>query len=120
LTWLCGIAKHEIADFYRKKKIKTIVFSLFPALESFVSQALSPEGVLEEKELKEKVVKILRLLAEGYAQVLRLKYIQEFSVREIAESLGETEKAIESRLTRARKAFAKLYVVIDQHDQKRG
>jgi len=114
LTWVCGIAKHEVADFYRKKKIKSIVFSLFPSLELFVSQALSPEGILEKKEFKRKVLKVLGLLREGYAQVLRLKYIQGFSVREIAEKLGETEKAIESRLTRARRAFARLYAVVDQ------
>lgn len=117
LTWICGIAKHEIADFYRKKKIKTIVFSIFPSLEDFVGQALSPEGILEKKELKEKIIKVLNLLAEGYSRVLRLKYIEGFSVREIARRLGETEKAIESRLTRARKAFVKLYVAIDQKNQ---
>ncbi|HUW21178.1 MAG TPA: RNA polymerase sigma factor [Candidatus Bathyarchaeia archaeon] len=114
LTWICGIAKHEIADFYRKKKIKTVVFSLFPSLEIFVSKALGPEADLEEKELKRKVLKVLRLLAEGYARILRLKYMQGFSVREIAQKFGETEKAIESRLTRARKAFARIYVNIDR------
>ena len=30
-TWLCSIAKHEIADFYRRKKIKEVLFSHFPA-----------------------------------------------------------------------------------------
>ena len=117
LTWICGIAKHEVVDFYRKRRIKTIVFSVFPALEIFVSQALGPEGELEEKELKRKVIKVLGLLAEGYSRVLRLKYLQGLSVREIARKLGETEKAVESRLTRARRAFAKLYVVIDQKSE---
>lgn len=111
LTWICGIAKHEVADYYRKRRLKTIVFSLFPSLQKFVSLALDPEGILEEKELKAKIKKVLTILAEGYAQVLRLKYIEGFSVRQIARKLGETEKAIESRLTRARKAFVRLYVV---------
>lgn len=118
LTWICGIAKHEVADFYRKKKIKTVVFSLFPSLEVFVSEALGPESLLEKKEVKQRVVKALQLLREGYHQVLRLKYIEGFSVAQIAQGLGESEKAIESRLTRARKAFAKLYVVLDQKGPK--
>jgi len=42
-TWLCGIARHEIGDFYRKKKIKQIVFSKLPFLEKLVSEALCPE-----------------------------------------------------------------------------
>src|SRR3989338_7773982 len=28
-SWLCGIARHEIADFYRKRRLKTIAFSKF-------------------------------------------------------------------------------------------
>lgn len=113
LTWILGIAKHEIADFYRKKKIKTVVFSLFPSLENFVSRALGPEAILEEKELKIRIKKVLGLLGEGYQEILRLKYIRKFSVREIAQRLDETEKAIESRLTRARKAFARIYAAIE-------
>ncbi|MBN1263427.1 MAG: sigma-70 family RNA polymerase sigma factor [Candidatus Pacebacteria bacterium] len=118
LTWICGIARHEVADFYRKKKIKTVVFSFFPGLEGFVSRALSPEGILEQKEAREKIKKILALLAEGYEQVLRLKYIEGFSVAQIAQELDETQKAIESRLTRAREAFGRLYVVINSKSQE--
>jgi RNA polymerase sigma-70 factor (ECF subfamily) len=120
LTFVCGIARHEVADFYRKKRIKTIVFSLFPILENLVSRALGPEAVLEEKELRVKIKKVFSLLGEGYGRVLRLKYIEGFSVREIARKLAESEKAIESRLTRARKAFARLYVVVNQKGQERG
>ena len=29
LTWLCGIANHEIADFYRRRKLKTLYFLNF-------------------------------------------------------------------------------------------
>jgi RNA polymerase sigma-70 factor (ECF subfamily) len=116
-TWICGIAKHEIGDFYRKKKIKEVVFSLFPQLEQIASQALGPEAKLEKEELKKRVEKVLGLLTEGYSLVLRLKYIKGFSVREIAARLKKSEKAIESRLTRARKAFARVYVVIEEKNQ---
>jgi RNA polymerase sigma-70 factor (ECF subfamily) len=112
-TWLCGIAKHEISDFYRKKKIKTILFSRLPWLESLVAEALGPEQILLRKEAIKKVKKSLKSLSEGYQQVLRLKYYQGLSVKEIAQQLNETIKSIESRLTRARKAFAKAFVTND-------
>lgn len=105
-TWLCGIAKHEISDFYRKKKIKTILFSRLPWLENLATEALGPEQILLRKEAIKKVKTSLKGLSEGYQQVLRLKYYQGLSVKEIARQLNETVKAIESRLTRARKAFA--------------
>lgn len=106
-TWLCGIAKHEIADFYRKKKIKTFLFSRFPFLENLVSEALGPEEELLKEELRKEVKETLSRLAEGYSLVLRLKYYNGLSLKEIAQKLNLTVKAAESRLSRARLAFRK-------------
>jgi len=112
-TWLCGIAKHEISDFYRKKRIKTILFSRLPWLENLASEALGPEQVVLREEAIKKIEKTLKALSEGYQQILRLKYYQGLSVKEIAQQLNETVKAIESKLTRARKAFAKAFITND-------
>lgn len=109
-TWLCGIANHEIADFYRRKKIKTLLFSRFPFLENIVSQALTPDEDFEKQELRKEVKKVLSCLKEGYSQILRLKYYQGFSMAEIAHRLKTTVKAVESRLSRARGAFRKNWV----------
>lgn len=113
-TWVLAIAKHELVDFYRKRRLKTILFSVLPGLEGLINRSLGPESVLEKQELKRKVKKAFSLLAEGYAQILRLKYIEGLSVRQIACQLEVTEKAAESRLTRARRTFAKVYVIVDQ------
>ncbi|MBU0619169.1 RNA polymerase sigma factor [Patescibacteria group bacterium] len=104
-SWLCSIAWHETCDYYRKKKIKSIVFSRLPFLEGLVSRALSPELAMEEKELKQKITLTLRGLSEGYSQILRLKYHEGLSMVQIAAKLKITVKAVESRLSRARKAF---------------
>jgi len=109
-TWACAIAKHEIADFYRKKKIKQVVFSKLPFLEGLVSEALGPELAYQELEAKTKIVNTLKRLSEGYARILRLKYVEGLSMRQIANQLNLTVKAVESRLTRARLAFQKIYV----------
>lgn len=109
LTWLKAIAHHETVDFFRRKKLKTIVFSRFPFLERLVDQALSPELALQEKEMKQKILATFKNLSEGYAQILRLKYIEGLSMAEIAQKLGKTVKAVESKLSRARLAFQKEY-----------
>jgi RNA polymerase sigma-70 factor, ECF subfamily len=116
-TWVCGIARHEIGDFYRKKKIKQIVFSKLPFLKELVSEALGPELAFQELETKRKIGLTLHALSEGYCQILRLKYVDELSMWQIAEKLHITVKAVESRLTRARLAFVKLY---DQKDYQAG
>jgi RNA polymerase sigma-70 factor, ECF subfamily len=110
-AWLYGIARHEVADFYRKKKIKTILFSHMPFLEELAGQAFGPEEEIIEKELKMRVKEVLRDLSEGYSIILRLKYIDGESVGQIAQKLGLSYKTVESRLTRARVAFQKAWIL---------
>lgn len=108
-TWLLGIARHEVADYYRKKKIKTVLFSHLPFLEKLADQALGPEEEMIEAELKARVKRVFGRLTEGYRVVLRLKYIEGLSVSEIADRLGLSYKATESRLTRARFCFREVW-----------
>lgn len=105
LTWACAIAKHEIADFYRKRKLKTFVFSHLPFVAKLVSQALGPELLFEKTELKNDLEKVINNLSEGYQKILRLKYIEGKTMAEIAEIMELSVKAVESRLFRARFAF---------------
>ncbi|MBI5465504.1 sigma-70 family RNA polymerase sigma factor, partial [Candidatus Gottesmanbacteria bacterium] len=109
LTWAKTIALHEVADFYRKRKIKSLVFSHLPFLENLVSQALGPEMVCQQKEIKREVEKVFASLSEGYRQILRLKYIEGFTVAQIGKSLRLSFKSTESRLFRARLAFQKSW-----------
>lgn len=112
-TWLCGICRHEIGDFYRKQKLKQIVFSKLPWLKELVSEALGPELAYQELETKKKIVTTLKSLSEGYSLILRLKYVDGLSMRQIAEDLKMSIKAVESKLTRARGAFVKAYAKED-------
>lgn len=109
-TWLCAIARHEIIDFYRKKKIKKFLFSRLPWLEGLAAQALGPEQLALRNEFEQKVKRTLEGLSEGYGEVLRLKYYEGKSVKQIAHELGQTVKAVESKLFRARQAFAAAFV----------
>lgn len=104
-TWLCGIAKHKIIDFYRKKKLKTILFSVNPMFEEVADKALGPEEESLKNELKKEIKGVFRDLSEGYRKLLRLKYVDGRSMKEIAVSLKTTVKAVESKLVRAKKAF---------------
>jgi len=108
-TFVFAIARHEIADFYRKQKIKKVLFSKLPFLKELVSKALGPELAFQELETKRRILATLKDIREGYAQVLRLKYMEGLSMRQIADRLNITVKAVESRLTRARAAFQEVY-----------
>jgi len=113
-SWLFGIAKHEVCDYYRKKKIKEIVFSRLPFLRKIVSLALSPEIAYEEVEIKERIKQTFSRLSEGKRRLLRLRYIEGWSVGEISARLKISYKSCESRLSRARLAFRQEFAKQDQ------
>src|SRR3989344_5019653 len=105
-TFLCSIAKHKIIDFYRRKKIKKIVFSSFEDIEPLLVELFGPEEALNVQILKEKIKETLEKLSPSYSLILKLKYVQGYSVLEIAKLLSVSFKSAESQLFRARKAFA--------------
>jgi RNA polymerase sigma-70 factor (ECF subfamily) len=105
-TFLISIAKRKVVDFYRKKKIKKLLFSQFPQIESLLSILTTPEEKLDEKILVEKIEKTFNRLSPRYKQILKLKYIEGFSVDQIARDLSLSFKSVESMLFRARKSFA--------------
>ena len=108
-SWLCAIAKHKIIDYYRKKRLKTVLFSAMPGIEAVAEKALGPEGNSLKNELREEIKETLRRISEGYRKILRLKYIDGLKVKEIAKKLKISAKAVESRLLRARRKFKKIY-----------
>lgn len=104
-SWLCGIAKHKIIDYYRKKKIKTVLFSACPIFEEIADKALTPERDCLKNELKEEIKKTFKEVGEGYKKILRLKYVEGWKIEQIAEKLELSVKAVESRLMRAKVKF---------------
>jgi RNA polymerase sigma-70 factor (ECF subfamily) len=109
-SWVCSIAKHKIIDYYRKKKIKTILFSVSPIFEEIADKALTPERDVLKNELKDEIKKTLSELKAGYKNLLRLKYIEGKKVTEIAKETKLTVKAVESRLIRAKKQFREVWI----------
>lgn len=99
-TWLCRIAGFKLADHYRRDHGKLLPLDeTAPVLDS------DPPD-LETHML---VQQVLLQLNQEYRRVLTEKYMMGFSTREIAWRLGRTEKAVESILVRARRAFVREY-----------
>mgnify|MGYP000302067351 CR=1 FL=1 len=108
-TFILAIAKNKIIDSMRKKKIKKILFSHLPnfLVESF--KVVFIEEELDKKELRKKIETVFNKLPKDYRLILRLKYIENKKVIEIAEKFKMKFKATESLLFRARKAFINLF-----------
>lgn len=111
-TFLFSICNHKIIDFYRRKKIKHMVFSRAPNLEALVSPIVNPEDEFDTRLLKEKIHRVLAYLLPRYRRLLILKYMDDLSVSEIAGQLAVSVKSAESQLFRARKAFVERFLSI--------
>lgn len=96
-VWLRGIAGNVLRNQLRKRC----------RLEPLDRDVAAPED--DRRGDAENVVRALAELSERYEAVLRAKYFDQLSVHAIAAAWGETPKAIESLLTRARQAFRETY-----------
>jgi len=108
-SFVCSIAKHKITDYYRKKKIKTILFSVNPKFEEIAEEALTPERDVLKEEMKTEIYKTIKELRADYGKILRLKYVEDWKSSQIAKVMKLSLKAVESRLIRARKQFQNLW-----------
>jgi RNA polymerase sigma-70 factor (ECF subfamily) len=111
-TWMCAIAKHEIADFYRKRYAKKFIRAL--PLGEMMMRELETGGDQQQRReqeavLKETLERVFGKIAGHYRELLMLKYVDRKKVAEIARETGRTIKAVESDLWRARRDFKVAY-----------
>jgi RNA polymerase sigma-70 factor, ECF subfamily len=67
------------------------------------------ENAIAHEELADAVGVVMDSLPEEYSKLLEMKYMLDMSTRDIAEMVKKTEKAVESKLTRARAAFRQVF-----------
>ncbi|MDA8017290.1 MAG: sigma-70 family RNA polymerase sigma factor [Thermoanaerobaculia bacterium] len=114
-SWLCTFCRHEMFRALRSSGKAAQPVGLAEdlpqvrgALESLFDVSAmvgGPDDELDRRELARWVRRLLDQLPRRYGHALRWKYLDELSVRQIAERLGITPKAAESVLSRARVAF---------------
>lgn len=107
LTWMCGIARHKIADHYRHRGQPVASPSgISPdQVAELMNEAPLPEQLLTQSATRAFVVEALATLPEQYRIALIARYADEQSVADVARLLHKTYKATESLLARARSAF---------------
>ena len=111
--WISKISVRVILQCLRKNKHKIQLLE-FPAE--------LPEAELEASDLQhippEKVLDAVRQLPEGYRTVFNLYVFDNWSHRDIAQSLGIAESASRSQLARAKQQLkSQLQQVLRQYEQ---
>ena len=67
------------------------------------------------EETRQMVSATMSQLPEKYRAALEAKYLKGNSVRDIAATTGQSEKAMESLLTRAREAFRETFLSLTRN-----
>ena len=117
--WLTGLARNEIHRLLSREntavsleamwaKMDRELLSLYARLDS---EPFADE-VLEREETRDLVNATMSQLPAHYREALEAKYVDGKSVRDLATLLHITEKAVESQLTRARKAFRVTFLAL--------
>lgn len=111
-TWMCGIAKRKVHNYYRERRVHTHSNDLDSVISNanLIDTNILPENFVLQRITRQNVIKTLGIIPAMYRKILMQRYFEGSSVEEIAKSLGKTYKATESLLSRARQAFKSAFV----------
>jgi len=98
------IARNVVADHYRAQERAGDITEIAEAANVPSTEPL-PDEQMERKEDREFLLKTMRLLKEEYRDVLMMRYMDEMSVKEIAQALEKTPNNVRVLLHRAKKAL---------------
>jgi RNA polymerase sigma-70 factor, ECF subfamily len=105
VTWLCGIARHKLADHFRsverneRRQMRMEVRQIRLEIDS-------PDMGLDDRAA---IRETLRALPANQRAVLVFVVLDDLSVADTASLLGKSRKATESLLFRARESFRRAY-----------
>jgi RNA polymerase sigma-70 factor (ECF subfamily) len=108
-TWLTTIAKNLHIDQIRKKT--STAFTTEAGAEvahKIADSAPSPEDDLIRKQRLETLLNTIKNLKPRYREVIQLKYLQELSIKQMADKLHNSESTVKVKLMRARKLLAEI------------
>ncbi len=104
--WLFGIAHQKCVQRWRKAARAEI------AMEELGAQPAEfdagPDDLLIRQEDEEKFMRLLNELPPHQRSVLLLRFIEDFSIEQIAEITGAAPGTVKSRLHYAKRAFRQL------------
>ena len=114
--WLKTIAINTAIDYIRKMKNEKRNDSIddidnpMSFNSPLQSTVLSAEDEMVSKEDKDKLMQCMSTLRYNYRNILKLRYIDDLSYKDIASSLGVPEPTVKSDLYKARQRLKKLFL----------
>ena len=116
-TWLCAICRNEISDWLQRQgkyEQRIVLIEDHPEIQAAVDSFQAPVSQGPEREFERtESVRLIQValdrLPQKYGDALEWKYVEGYSVKEIAARLGIGQEAAQSLLARAKRAFGEVY-----------
>jgi RNA polymerase sigma-70 factor (ECF subfamily) len=105
-TWLCGIARHKLADHFRAEEREQRRRMRATVAHLHADAAVGSWRVAEERIL---IADALRQLPPAQRSVLTFVALDDMPVRDVARLIGKSFAATQSLLARARDSFRRAY-----------
>jgi RNA polymerase sigma-70 factor (ECF subfamily) len=117
-AWLRQIALNKCRDRGRREKVRSIIRRLSSDLDQHAARArwANPEAVVTSREAVERLDSAIASLPPRLREPLILTAFESFSHREAGEFLGVSEKAVETRVYRAKQRLARVLERVDLQD----
>jgi RNA polymerase sigma factor CnrH len=117
-AWLRQIALNKCRDRGRRDKVRSIIRRLSSEPEQFAARGrwANPEAALSSREALSRLDSAIASLPVRLREPLVLSVFEELSHREVAQILGVSEKAVETRVYRARQRLSQVIEGIDLQD----
>jgi RNA polymerase sigma-70 factor (ECF subfamily) len=107
-TWLYAVTYNYCIDVIRRRKKNLLIFTEDPGRISDETETEVPDSLILDMETR-RLEQVMDKIPPGDRAILNMKYIDDLSVREIAEVLHKTESAIKMQLMRAKAKAQEVY-----------
>jgi len=105
LTWICSIARNKLTDHYREQE-RQRRRQLRMVVGEIGSESPAPERAVGDRDA---IVAALRQLPDIERAALVLRYLDDLSVREVANLIGRSVDATDAVIRRAKERFRSVY-----------
>lgn len=116
--WIMAIGRNNLAAEVRKRATRPNIDGDITTWLNIIDTQPLPNEALEKAETAEVVRKSLNALESKERNVLKAKYVEDLSARQIAHKMGLTEKAVHSLLYRARISLRKKLKNLNPRNEK--